>query len=333
MRTALLLVLGLLPAALSAQEEASTLVQLAAGADVVVVADVLARTDPDPERHELRFRTVRLLKGDLPERFTLQEPAGACCGRALFAMLPGTGQLLFLQRRDGALHLLTGARGAASPAAAQVEHVRQLLAATTAPQRLAVLGAGLHSEHERVRRDAVLALAADADLPAAAPALRAAVAALAEQAFDAVVPDAALPHLVTVGARLAEPRVLQLLVEGWVRHERADLRRLGETGIRGFAPDAAAAAVARAMPADEAGRLRGIDLLACLPADASRPVLLQLLRTAPLPRIQVRACRLLLQNGTDAAELGPLVPAEIVALARELDLPPRLRAVRPEPRR
>src|SRR5207244_8637157 len=53
-----MMVVAVLAAGLRAQEEASTLYLLAGQARLVVVADVLARTDPDPDTHETLFRTV-----------------------------------------------------------------------------------------------------------------------------------------------------------------------------------------------------------------------------------------------------------------------------------
>jgi hypothetical protein len=322
----------LLAAGLAAQEEASTLYLLAGQARMVVVADVMARTDPDPGTHETRFQTVLALKGSPAAQFALREPAGPCCGRALEDLQVTARAVLFLTERDGMLQPCAGVRGVAAPDAATVQHVRALLAAGPGAGVLPVLAAGLQSPVLRVRRDAGMALAY---LPALGNADAAVRAAIATATTDLLARDEAqtdAPYLVSAASRLQLVEVLPALAQTWVRAGRADLRSLVQGALPHFPPAAAASATLAAMTDEEGTRVRAADLLACLPPADARGPLLQLLRNQPTTRVQLAACRVLLAHGASAADLQGLVPAAVLDAVPAVPPRPKLRNVTETPR-
>jgi hypothetical protein len=320
------LMIAVLAADSRAQEEASTLYLLAGQARIVVVADVLARTDPDPDTHETLFRTMLPLKGEPAVRFAIREPSGACCGRALEALLPGMRALLFLSEQEGALHLCAGARGTAEPGQDTVQHVRRLLAANGAAV-LPVLGAGLQSPAVRVRRDAGMALSVLPSLGSADGPVRAAVLAAATDVLARDTADTDAPYLVAAAARLQLVELLPTLVEAWVRRGRTDLRALVQGALPRFPAPAAVAAIGAAMPAEEDARVRAVDLLGCLPAAEARGLLVAVLRAEPTTRVQLAACRVLRAHGATATELQGLVPAAVLDVVPPAPPRPKLRNV------
>lgn len=313
---------------LPAQEEASTLVLLGQQATAVVLADVL-RSDPGTVTHETVFRTVSALKGEVTPHFSVREPAGACCGRALCGLLPGMRALLFLAECEGALHLCAGARGVAEPDLQTVQHVQRLLAAPGVAA-LPVLADGLSSPSLRVRRDAAMSLGNVATLPAADTTVRAAIVAAARGLLGNPTATTDLPYLVTAAARLQAVELLPDLVGCWVAGERRDLQGLVQTSLSRFPASSVVPAIAAAMT-DEATRLRAIGLLAGLADASARAALVQVLRQEATPRVQLAACKALLARGATAQELGGLVPAAVLDAVRSTGPSrPKLRNVAPE---
>jgi hypothetical protein len=326
----LLAVLALLAGGLRAQEEAATLARLCDEATAVAVVDVLAHTDPDPSTHEVRFRAREVLKGSIPAQFAIREPSGACCGRALFGVLPGTRHLLFLDLVEGAWHLRAGARGLAGAEPALRAHVARLLA-SAGPERLLALAQALDSDHDRVRRDAAMALASAPGLEAGAEPVRAALAAAAGRALATLQADSVLPYLVLAAARVGADSVLPTLVDAWVLDGRAELRVLVSSTLTRFGDARAAAAVAARMRGDGAQRLRAAELLGALDSEEARSALLGLLGDDPDPRLRVRACELLLRQGVGKGTLRRHAGAQVLELAeRRAAVPPRLPNLPPE---
>ncbi len=149
--------LGALP--LAAQDQATTLLAQARAADAVVVARVTAASDPSPEWHRLEFVTTQVLKGNSPGEFAVLEPAGACCGRSLFALQIGDERLLFLRRRGPSWHPCGGARGVVPAAPEVVAHVTALLAAPNDSALAHLLADNVGHQEARIADDAAHALA------------------------------------------------------------------------------------------------------------------------------------------------------------------------------
>ncbi len=313
---------------LPAQEDATTLAGLCGDAGLVVLVDVLARIDPTPDTHAMRFAPRLVLKGQDPGLFEVREPAGACCGRTLFGLLPGSRHLLFLRAHDGAFHLQGGARGLAGGDAATVGHVQALLAADGAA-RTALLASTLEHGDARLRRDAALSLWRLPELASAPPAVRQAVERAALVALDGPA-DSVLPYLTAAAARSGSTAVLEGLIDAYVTGERSELRQLLRTGLPAFGEEQAAAALAARLPRDDDGRMRGIALLADLDCRPARAALVQVLRARPGPRVQLTAARVLLAQGEQPANLLPLVPQAVLEAAALPPPPPPLRVIRPE---
>lgn len=295
-----------------AQDQATTLLANSQRADVVVRATVVAASDPSPDWHRLEFRTDELLKGRLGAGFAVLEPAGACCGRSLFALQPGAPCLLFLQRRGATLHPLGGARGVLADEAEVAAHVRALLAATDATATAALLANGLQSPLPRIADDAAHALAS---LPSLALDRRRcdAVAEALTHAVGARLATAA--SLVEVAVRVADASMLDTLLPLYLGQERADQAALLRDGLARCAADELVTRLPMHLRSDEAGELRAAELLARLPAEHGAPALRRLLTTTPSPRVQLRVAETLLDQGATVSSLPARLPAPVLRLA------------------
>ncbi len=313
-------------AGIRAQEEASTLSALAARADVVAVATATAATDPSPEWHRLEFRTEAALHGSPPATFALLEPAGRCCGRALFQLVPGTEYLLFLERRGPLLHPIAGDRGVVLATADVITHVRALAASADPAARARVLAGGLDAATPRIRDDAALALGA---LPGLGT--DAFVRARVHQALAAQLPmpTTRLPALTAAAVRCGDDAAA-LLLPYYLATADADTERVLQRALLQVPAAALGAAIAVAAPATDDARVRALELLAAAPAVENLPLVDQLLAGATAPRVALAASEALLAAGRDPSTLTTRVPRAVLELARQRRAAlPRFRAVRP----
>lgn len=296
----------------NAQDQATTLLANSQRADVVVRATVVATSDPSPDWHRLEFRTDELLKGRLGANFAVLEPAGACCGRSLFALQPGAACLLFLQRRGATLHPLGGSRGVLADDAALSAHVRALLAAPDAAATAALLANGLQSPLPRIADDAAHALAS---LPTLAldRRRRDVVAEALGHAVRTRLATAA--SLVEVAVRIADAPMLDTLLPLYLGQERADQASLLREGLARCAADELLARLPMHLRSDEDGELRAAELLARLPAEHGAPALRRLLTATRSPRVQLRATETLLDQGAATSTLPAQLPAPVLRLA------------------
>jgi hypothetical protein len=320
------LVLALLTP-LAAQAPATTLLAASQRAPVVVRATVLAATDPSPEWHRLSFRSDEVLKGTLGPTFELLEPAGACCGRSLFALLPGQHCLLFLQQTGAVLHPFGGARGVLADEPELVFAVRELLTATNDTVRAQRLAMQLQHAEPRVAADAAHALAT---LPTLAlgdeqrTSLSQALAHALQQRATTAAP------LLDVAVRLQDPELLDQLLPAYLTIPRDDQARL----LRRALGRASAATITERLPMftgdDSERQLRAAELLAALPATEAMPALRNLAETTGCPRVKLCASEALLAGGMSATSLAPFVPAPILELAQQRRRAPRqFRSIRP----
>ncbi len=320
-----LLAVALLPVIAPAQDRATTLFACSRDAAVVVRATVVAATDPSSDWHRLEFRADEVLKGGVEPAFFLMEPAGACCGRSLFALAPGDRCLLFLRRTGATLHPLGGARGVLADDAAVVAHVRTLLS-TANTDVTAVLVAALDATEARIANDAAEALAV---LPVLAPG-----AADRLRLVDALVRavhtgrTAAAP-LADAVARLQDPAMLDALAVTYLSTPRDDqagllrraFARCDADSLLGIVPTDAT---------DTARQLRAAQLFAELPMDRAAPVLRTMLVTTPCPKVKLCTAEALLGAGASADELRNAMPAEVLELAlRRRDTAKTFRSIRP----
>jgi hypothetical protein len=299
-------------AAAPAQDQATTLLACAKDAAVVVRATVLFASDPTPEWHRLQFRADAVLKGTVGAEFVLLEPAGACCGRSLFAMQPGDRCLLFLKRTGSSLHPLGGSRGVLADSPAITAHVQALLAAGTDTDTAGLLVAGLTNAEPRIAADAAQALAVLPTLPLST-AHKDTLATALVTAMQSGTTTAA--PLLDVAARLQDPFLLQALMPTYLATPRADQALLMRRSIQRWAPEVVLAAVPAQATGDTGRDLRTAELLAALPADAVGPTLRTMLATTGCPRVKLCTGEALLAAGATTTELAPWMPAPVLQLA------------------
>jgi hypothetical protein len=311
---------------LAAQDQATTLLAAARAADLVVVASVTGASDPSPEWHRLQFATGEVLRGNAPAQFQLLEPAGACCGRSLFALRTGDQRLLFLQRRGATWHPFGGARGVLAAEPAVIAHVRALLAAPDATALTRLLAQSLEHEHGRVADDAAHALAVLPGLQLRGTDSQLVAAALQQATARGTTRAAALVEVVVRSPSAPLLDAVLPLYLGTTRSDHAALLRRalargdGET-------------IATRLPqfvADEQQAVRAAELLVELPAVPARAALASLLQQTGHPRLQLCIAEGLLAAGARAEDLAGRIPAPVLELAQKRhDRPRRFRNIDP----
>jgi hypothetical protein len=308
------------------QDQATTLLAAAKAAHVVVVARVDAATDPSPDWHRLEFTVLQTLKGQPPEQFAVLEPAGACCGRSLFALQVGERRLLFLQRRGLAWHPFGGARGVVPAEPTVVAHTAALLAANSDAALAHLLATNLQNVEPRIADDAAQALAVLPSLTLDATDRAAVADALQDAVQRGTVRTA---PLVDAAVRVADAALLDRFVPTYLTAPRADQARLLRQGL--LRTDAALL-VAR-LPqfvGDDQGALRAAELLVEMPAAEARSTLDGLLTRSPHPRVALCIAEGLLTAGADTRDLQSRLPAQVLELAQaRANRPKRFRAIDP----
>lgn len=302
------------PRALTAQDQATTLLAAARSADVVVLATVVAATDPSPEWHRLQFRREQVLRGDIPQYFPLQEPAGRCCGRSLFALTVGDTRLLFLRRVGPTLHPFGGARGVLPVTPTLLTHVAALLAAPDDAARARLCAAALADPEPRIADDAAHALATLPTLQLSAPDRERVVTALVDAVQRGSTRAAPLADTAT---RLGDAASIDALLPLYLATPKADQAELLQRALRRAAPDLVATRLLLFASGEREPALRAARLLAALPAESARATMIVLLRREPSPQAKLHLCEGLLAAGVPRNDLAPLVPAPVLALAQQ----------------
>ena len=223
----------LLTGATVAQQQATTLWHLAEHASAVVVAAATSATDPNPEWHRIEFRTDEVLKGAVGPNFRLLEPAGRCCGHALFSVIPGQSYLLFLDRRGQTLHPLAGDRGVLAADPILVAHVRRLMTASSDVEATGrELAAALQMVDSRMAQDAALALSCLPTLPADGNAREGIRSALRREAS---APTTALPALAAAVVRMDPAAAASNLLPLYLTTTQDDAARTLQFALDGIA--------------------------------------------------------------------------------------------------
>lgn len=313
---------------LPAQDQATTLFEATRRADAIVVATVTAATDPSPEWHRLELRVDRRLHGAVGTTLVLLEPAGACCGRSLFALQPGDRQLLFLSRRGATWHPFGAGRGVLPPDPALLAHVEALLTATDDAARAELLGGHLDHADPRIARDAALALAGLPVLPTTADGR------IANQLQRAVAAgETTAPALLDLALRRGSQPLLATAVASYLDAPRDDQARLLRTRLAAQAPAAVLDELLQRHDAEPSRQIRTAELLAALPAAATAPILRQRLAGDAHPRAKLHLTEALLAAGYRPEALAELVPAPVLRLAEERRRTPTRWRNLPEARR
>lgn len=273
-----LLAASLATAAAVAQAEASTLATLSLDADHVVVARAVHRSDPDEATIRVAFERIEDLKGSVPARFSLSEPAGACCSQLLFTIDPGEQLVLFVDRMGPRFHLRGGARAGVEATPSVVEHVRALCTTADPVLRAGLLAEAVDSDDERVRRDAILALAVAPVLPQASPAFESRIAKHLGTEFRTMSPD--LPALVRLGARLDLAPARQTLLDAYLDAVDPEEARALRRWVASYPAASIAGDLAGRDLRDTRQTARTARLLAELPTEHALPLLQRLGRQA-----------------------------------------------------
>jgi hypothetical protein len=315
---------------LPAQQQATTLADLAGRAGVIAVATALRSADPSPDESRIVFRSDELLRGAPGPEFAVSEPAGRCCGRALPAIAPGDRVLLFLQGTGPVLHPLGGDRAAMPADAELLVHVRALLAAPDDAAKTRLLLQALQSQQARVRADAELALPARPAF-AALPADREALfAALADELRRG---STRAPALAAAAVRFCGEAALPPLLDLYLGTAADDQASALRRALLAAEPAARTNALLGQALGDDARRLRACELLQAAPDAAALPLLDALLRPGSTPRIALAAAEALLAAGAPASSLAGRAPEPVLELAlRRRGAPPPLRTLRPRTR-
>lgn len=328
------LLVPVLAAALSAQQQATTLADLASRASVIAVATALRFADPSPDESRIVFRCDELLRGPAGPEFAVSEPAGRCCGRALPAIAPGDRVLLFLQGSAPVLLPLGGDRAAMPADAELVAHVRALLQAPDAGSTTRLLLQALQSQQPRVRADAELALPARPAFAADAADRQALLQALADELRHSSTRAPALAAAaLRFGGAPALPPLLDLYLGAAADDQASALRRVLLAAGPAARTDALLGASLGGALGDDVRRLRACELLQAAPDPAALPLLDALLQPGSTPRIALAAAEALLAAGVPAASLAGRAPEPVLALARQRrGAAPPLRTLRPRTR-
>lgn len=295
-----------------AQDGASTLVANLANADAVVVATVAEHETTLQGLLRVRMTVATTIAGAPPAAFVLTEPAGACCGRSLFALTQGDVRLAFLRRRGPTWHVVGGPRGLLPATEEVVAHVRALAANPSGAARTTLLVAALADPEPRIADDAALALAAQPEL-ALDQTAKAQVGAALMRELDRGSFRAA--PLLEVAARTADAGLRDALLDRFLASPRDDEAALLANGLL-RAPVAGTIELAIAGATDERRGLRAAELVSGLGGDAAVAAGFGLLGRTAAPRVQLRVCEELLARGVPPAQLQA-APRAVVDGARK----------------
>ncbi|MFN9334692.1 MAG: hypothetical protein ACK6D1_19055 [Planctomycetota bacterium] len=307
-----LLLASLAAAPVRAQDGASTLAANLDAADAVVVANVAEHAVSPEGLLRVRMVVAATLTAGAPAAFPLVEPAGACCGRSLFALQPGDTRLAFLRRQGATWHVFGGPRGLLPSTDAIVAHVRRLATHRSGPARTTVLLEALTAAEPRIADYAAWALAGQPDL-----ALDAAGRARVGESLDRELArrSARAAPLLEITARVADAGLRDALLARYLASPHDDEAALLANSLL-RTPVAGTVELAMAGARDERSGLRAAALAAGLETDAAIAACFRMLPRAPSPRVQLRLCEELLDRGVPAAQLRA-APAPIVETAQK----------------
>jgi len=299
---------------LAAQDQATTLLEACQKAQIVVRATVLGASDPSSDWHRISFRSIEVLAGTIGAEFVLWEPAGACCGRSLFAMAPGEHYLFFLQRVGPSLHSFGGSRGILADDPALTNHVRSLLQAGSPTATAELLVQSLAADLPRIADDAALALASLPQLQLR-PGQR---ARIIERLQDAVgLGRAIAPSLADILVRDGSSEAVDALLPLYLRTPDCGQAGMLQRALGRCRPGALMQRLPLHLDDDAARCLRAIDLLADLDGTEAVPAIEGMLRTSRDVRVQFHAAQTLLARDVSPARLRLSIPAPLVELAQQ----------------
>lgn len=317
----------LLPTIAPAQDQASTLARLCQTADVIVRATVTGAVQPTAELLQLTLQPNQVLKGQVGNSFSLLEPAGRCCGRALFSLAVGDTRILFLKRVGATLHTLGGSRGVLPATAELGTHVQALLASPSSNATAHLLASNISHQEPRIADDAALALAVHPNL-SMNPAERAVLAtSLAQSVQHGLTRTAALAD---IAARLGDANMVDTIVPVYLQATKSDQALLLQKALTRCPAQLVADRLPVHVGTTRRANLRAAQLLAEMPSYAAQGAMTTLLQRPNHPLVQMHLCEGLIGAGVSAASLSPMVPAPVLQLAiARLKRRPTFRNVNP----
>lgn len=322
---------GLLALALAAtapaQDQASTIARMCAKADVIVQAKVQGSVHPTPNLHQLTLQPTHVLKGAVGTSFSLTEPAGQCCGRALFSLTIGDSRILFLKRLGPTLHTFGGGRGVLPATADLRSHVQALLAAPSANAVAHLLANSINHAEPRIANDAALALAVHPNLSLTLTERATLTTSLAQSVQHGLTRTAALAD---VAARLGDANIVDSVVPVFLAASKPDQAMLLRKALTRCPPQLVADRLPVHVGTARRANLRAAQLLAEMPAAAAQGAMANLLQRPNHPQVQMQLCEGLIGAGVAPASLSPMVPAPVLELAiKRLNRRPTFRNINP----
>ncbi len=321
MKTLLLVPFLALAATPAAQDEATTLARLADRAAHIVVGRVVASIPDGHGDRVVTFRTLELLRGDVGAQWTLREPDGDACGRALRGLLPGAACIAFLDAAEPAALVVPGPRAIPLLDPELRAQLRTLLATPDEAARLGLFAAALQSGSARVRADAAESLAQSRLLATAGANVRNLVAQALAPTLQRPAPET--PALLRVAAQLRLDAAIAPLLDSYLSESESVLDPLLLRSLARLDPLLVVHGIAVRTASDEPRRLRAVPLLELLPEPQARGLLLGWC-SARNPELVRSAAAALRRAGVHDPRLQALVP-EPAAQPR-----PRFRVLRPE---
>ncbi|MEO6593275.1 MAG: hypothetical protein ABIP94_00820 [Planctomycetota bacterium] len=306
---------GLVLLSTRAQDQATTLCAASQRARAIVRATVVVATDPSPLWHRMLFRTDEVLKGPMPDEFSLLEPAGACCGRSLFALRVGDACLLLLEQRGPALHPFGGSRGVLADNPVVVSHLQALLQAQNDSQRAALLAASLDDPEPRIANDAAAALAVLPQLALSSAGRTALVLALQSAVQQGTTRTAPLLDAIV---RLHDANMLDAVLPTYLTATSADQARLLRQGLSRCAAPLVVDGLLPHVFGSEHTAVRAAQLLGTLPSADARIGLQLMWAHTSNPRVQLWLAEGLLAAGASGAlrtQMAASVPEPVLRLA------------------
>lgn len=321
------LLAALLPASLCAQDQATTLTRLCTTAEVIVEATVSGVVQPTAEIRQLTLTTGAILKGAIGTSFTLSEPAGRCCGRALFNLNIGDTRILFLKRVGPTLHTTGGNRGVIAATQDLRSHVQALRAAPSSNALAHVLANNINHHEPRIADDAALALSVHPNLSLTLSERNAVATSLSQSVQHGLTRTAALAD---IAARLGDANMVDTVVPVFLQATKTDQALL----LRKALTRCPAQLVADRLPihvgTTRHANLRAAQLLAEMPSTVALGAMANLLQRPNHPQVQMELCEGLMSAGVSAASLSPMVPPPVLQLAIErLKRRPTFRNINP----
>jgi len=317
----------LVTASLGAQDQATSLARLCTTADVIVAATVTSSLQPTAALHKVTLQTNSVLKGQVSGTFSLAEPAGRCCGRALVGLTAGTARILFLRRVGPTLHTLGGSRGVIPSTQDLRGHIQALLAAPSSNAVAHLLANSINHQEPRIADDAALALAVHPNLSLNTSERAALATSLAQSVQHGLTRTAALTD---IAARLGDASMVDTVIPVFLQATRQDQASLLQRGLTRCPAQLVADRLPMHVGIARQANLRAAQLLAEMPRSVALGAMSSLLQRPNHPQVQMQLCEGLIGAGVSPASLSPMVPAPVLQLAiKRLQRPPRLRNINP----